>query len=164
MLKFYIARVLAYLAARMAIPTIWYFKPRLFLPWIEFNGYWMGRALEYLVGAVSPQWSSPIRSFLWLIGRVEKLILFLVQWRTDKAMRDHVEVLAKAFFTPGGWLLVAQLTFVIFVMIRVWQYLRKRRRARRVERAACKKQVPVTEKAHPRLPPAPQLTVPPRRK
>ena len=130
MLQFYIARVAAYFVARMVIPAVWWFWPTSFLPLINFNGWWVRRALDSLIAAAPKPWGTIAREFLWLVDKAGDLIQWVVHWRTAPEVKDHVEVLLKAFFTPGGWLMVLQITLVIFVMIRVRQWMRRRRTSR----------------------------------
>lgn len=127
MLHFYFARVLAYFAARMVIPAIWWFKPRTLLPLVDFNGWWVKWLLNSLVAAAPQPWNTIAQHFLYVTGKVGDFIQLTLRWYVSVEVRDHVEVLAKAFFTPGGWLMIAQLTLIIFVMIRVWRRMRKRR-------------------------------------
>lgn len=137
MIQFYVARVLAYLAARMVIPAVWWYSPKTFIPLIEFNGGLVERVLRYLTDAAPKPLGDIAREVLWLADKAATAIQWVVRWRTTPEVRDHVEVLAKAFFTPGGWLMVAQVTFIIFVMIRIWRNLRERsalRKWRRSER------------------------------
>lgn len=163
MLQYYVARVLSYLVARMAIPTIWWFWPKSLLPIIEFNGWWMRMGLDYLVASAPKQVGTIARFILVFTDKVGTLIQWTLRWYVSPDVKDHVEVLAKAFFTPGGWLMVAQLTFVIFLVTRLTQVIRRRRRASRVRRAAYKEKVlPVQMEAPTRLPSAPQLAIPPR--
>jgi hypothetical protein len=161
MLRFYIAKVLAYLAARMVLPAVWWFSPKSLTRWIDFNGWWVKALLDYAIASASPPWSTIAREFLWVTDKVGSFIQFTLRWRVGPAVRDHVEVLAKAFFTPGGWLMVAQLTFGIFLMIRMFQFIRKRRRASKEKRVAYQEKAPTVEEGRKRLPQAPQLIIPP---
>ena len=135
MLRFYIPRVLAYVEARLIILAVWWFSPQSLLPVIDWNGSMTRGALDYLVAVVAPPWDDYVREFLYITDKVGDLIQLWVHWYVSAEIRDHVEVLARAFFTPGGWLILVQLTLIIFVMIRVRRAmferyaLRKRRRA-----------------------------------
>jgi hypothetical protein len=163
MLQFYVARVFSYLVARMILSAVWLFQPKLLTRWIEFNGWWVRKAMDYGIAEAQEPWKKIIRSVLWATDKVGDSIQLFLRWRVSADVRDHVEVLAKAFFTPGGWLMLGELTFVIFTVTRVWQTLRRRRRARRkAERAASKEKTPTVRTETPtRLPQAPQLQEPP---
>ncbi len=139
MLQFYLARVAAYTIARLIIPTVWWFSPNSLKPLIEFNGWWVRVGMDYLIASAPAQVGKIVSYILVFTDKVGALIQWTLRWYVAPEMKDRVEVLAKAFFTPGGWVMVAQLTFIVFVMIRVarfalWRYgLHKWRRAERKE-------------------------------
>lgn len=132
-LQFYLTRLAAYLLARLILPLIWWYKPRWLLPWIDGNGWWMGHMLDYAVARAPRGVSEVAGAILWFSAKVGDLVQWYVRWRVDESVRDHVEVLAKAFFTPGGWMMLAQLTGIIFVLIRLRRRILDRRRSLRKE-------------------------------
>src|SRR5262245_38876979 len=126
MLSYWITRMVAYAFACLTIPTVWYFYPKALLPIINFNGWWVNKLVLYLMAHLPPEFSRALKGYLYLTEKMESIIQWILRWHVAPDVRVHVEVLAKAFLTLGGWLMLGQLTFVIFVLIRIvrWSYKR----------------------------------------
>ncbi len=135
MLRFYLTRAFAFFVAWTIIPTMWWFSPRSLLPVIEWNGNVVRQAISYLVETVPAPRNDVLRNLLTIIDKVGEVVQWGVYWYVPSEDREHVEVLAKAFFTPGGWLMITELILFISVMIWVRRGIHKRQKLRKRSRA-----------------------------
>lgn len=102
--------------------------PKSLLPWIKFNGWWMDRALNYAISEAPQSLGRLAREALWLIGKAQDFIQWFVRMRTAAWARDHVEVLATAILTPGGWLMLGQFSGLIVLAVFLIRLMRERRK------------------------------------
>ncbi|OGC87001.1 hypothetical protein A3D70_02065 [Candidatus Adlerbacteria bacterium RIFCSPHIGHO2_02_FULL_54_18] len=126
--RLYFTRVAAHFAALMVMPLLWWYWSKSLLWVIRWNTWAIGWLIQKGVLLIpdpdARHYATRVLELSDMLGRAIRAGLTLVPIE----YRDQVEVLARVRYEPGGWLMVGQLSLILFF---VWRLLTRPRRVRK---------------------------------